>query len=373
MPRDVPFSVSRDDKRPLFLQVVDGLREAILGGYYAPGDTLPPYAKLAPMLGVSRIVTLSALRQLSAEGLVEARPRIGTVVRDLGAKQWRGHVVFAYPDIDVGYFQTMFAEALRTRLNENGYLFTRASVGRDASADRRHGFALLDAALVRSVDLVIALYDRPAIFRHLAGRGIPYAAILRSSTPPVGAVGLTRLDYERAVPDLVANCAASGIRRVVQIGWDRQMCDALPQLRAAGIKASSMMLQTDNGQGQFFSIEEAGRRGFDRILESGPPPRDTAFFFTDDYLLRGALTAMLAAGLKAPDDVRLVSWSNAGLGPAYLRELTRMEMDPAESGAVVADAVLAYLRTGRYPDGTVIGPQWRTGETLGGGANGGGG
>lgn len=365
MIRAIPFQIDRNDKRPLVRQVVDGVREAILGGYYAPGDTLPPYVKLATLLGVSRIVTLAALRQLSAEGLVEARPRIGTIVRDLSAKQWRGHVVFVYPESDVSYFQTMFAEMLRTHLNRAGYLFTRASVGHGASTDQRYDFALLDAALSRSVDYVVVLYDRPAIFRHLAERSIPYAAITRGQALPDGAVGLTHLDYERAVPDFAAACLAAGVRRVIQIDWDQQMCRATPLLRAAGIDAVSMSLRPDILQGTLFGVEDAGRRGFARLLASDRPPRDTAFLFADDYLARGALTAMSDAGLRAPEDIRLAIWSNAGLGPAYIRELSRMEMDPAESGAVVTDAVLAYLRTGRYPSGTFIGPHWIAGETMG--------
>ena len=39
--KTIPFSVSRNDSRTLFAQVSDGLREAIVSGYYAPGDVLP--------------------------------------------------------------------------------------------------------------------------------------------------------------------------------------------------------------------------------------------------------------------------------------------------------------------------------------------
>ena len=172
LPKKIPFSVSRDDRRTLVRQVVDGVREAVFGGYYAPGDSLPPYRELATLLGVSEIVTKNALRQLALEGVVESRTRRGSVVRDTGSKQWRGHVVFVCPDLDVGYFQTLFAETLRTRFNKEGYLFTRASVEhRDVAG--AYDLSLLDAALARSVDLAVVLYNRPAIFRHLAKRGSP--------------------------------------------------------------------------------------------------------------------------------------------------------------------------------------------------------
>ena len=41
-----------------------------------------------------------------------------------------------------------------------------------------------------------------------------------------------------------------------------------------------------------------------------------------------------------------------------------MEMNPAAAGGVVADAAMAYLRSGKYPVGTVIGPVWKKGETM---------
>lgn len=363
MKKRIPFKVRREDGVPLVRQVLDGMRDAIVGGYYAPGDALPPYAELAETLGVSQIVTKTALKRLVAEGFVAARPRVGSVVRDRSEKQWRGHVVFVCPDLDVGYFQTLFAETLRTRFNKEGYLFTRASVEhRDVAG--AYDLSLLDAALARSVDLAVVLYDRPAIFRHLAKRGIPYVTVSGAMEPPAGAAGLTRFDFNTAVPELVSACRAAGIRKVVQFRVPEPMCDAAPALRAAGISVSTITLKSDYARGKLFSIEESGRTGMMKFAASHRLGGDTLLFFTSDYLARGMLMAMEHLGIKAPDDVRVVSFTNAGLGPAYFRELTRMEMNPAAAGGVVADAAMAYLRSGKYPVGTVIGPVWKKGETM---------
>ena len=96
--KKIPFSINRNDARPLFNQVVDGFREAIFSGYYKPGDKIPSSRDLCPLLGVSRIVTQAALEQLVSEGLVASRPRIGSVVRDRNAKQWKGRVLFVVPE-----------------------------------------------------------------------------------------------------------------------------------------------------------------------------------------------------------------------------------------------------------------------------------
>lgn len=362
--KKIPFQIRRNEGRPLVRQIMDGFREAAVGGYYRPGDAIPPYAELAETLGVSQIVTKTAIRRLAAEGLLEARPRIGSVVRDRGEKHWRGHVVFVCPDLDVGYFQTLFSETLRTRLNREGYLFTRASVEhRDAAGT--YDLSLLDAALARSVDLAVVLYDRPAIFRHLAKRGVPYVAVAGLKKPPAGATGLTRFDFNTAVPELVAACRAAGVRKVVQFRLPEPMSNAAPALRAAGIAVTTITLKPDYAKGKLFSVEEEGRLGMAKLAASRRLDRDTLVFFTSDYLARGALMTMEHLDIKAPDDVRVAVFANAGLGPTYFRELTRMEMDPVAAGGVVADAALSCLRTGKYPVGTVIGPAWRRGETMG--------
>ena len=365
MTKAIPFSVNRNDTRSLVDQVADGLRSAIISGFYAAGDRMPSYRSLAPALGVSQIVTKEALRRIAAEGFVEARPRLGSVVRDRAAKQWRGRVVFVYSDLDVGYFQTILAEELCERLTKAGWLFTRIAVHAQ-SVGSRHDFSLLDAALASSIDLAIILFDRPEIFRDLSAKGVPFAAVSQDKAVPRGAVGAVHFDSNAAMPDFAAACREMGVGKVVQLGYSRHMCDATPALRAVGIDAETVFLPLKYSRGDLVGIEDAGRRAAMRLLKSGMPGRDTLLLFTDDYLARGAITATLAAGLKAPEDFRFATWSNSGLGPAYIRELSRMEMNPPDAGRAVAAAAVEYLDAGRFPKGVAIGPKWIAGETTGG-------
>ncbi len=65
---------------PLYAQIRDGVRSAVLTGALAPGMRLPPERELAASLGVNRTTTMRAYRELAADGVVEARPGRGTVV-----------------------------------------------------------------------------------------------------------------------------------------------------------------------------------------------------------------------------------------------------------------------------------------------------
>jgi GntR family transcriptional repressor for pyruvate dehydrogenase complex len=57
-------------RTPLYLQVAEQIRRAIIAGEIAPGDELPTERELAETFGVSRASVREALRSLRAEGLL---------------------------------------------------------------------------------------------------------------------------------------------------------------------------------------------------------------------------------------------------------------------------------------------------------------
>src|SRR5919201_3399338 len=65
---------------PLYRQIRDGVRSAVLTGALGAGTRLPPERELAPALGVNRTTITRAYQELAAYGVVEARPGRGTVI-----------------------------------------------------------------------------------------------------------------------------------------------------------------------------------------------------------------------------------------------------------------------------------------------------
>lgn len=62
-------------KNPVYLQVAEQMREAILAGQLSPGDQLPTERALCVQFGVSRASVREALRALQAQGLLSGRER----------------------------------------------------------------------------------------------------------------------------------------------------------------------------------------------------------------------------------------------------------------------------------------------------------
>ena len=351
----IPFAIDRNDARPLTSQVADGVRQAVVSGVFAQGDQVPSTRKLSRMLGVSEIVARAALRRLTKEGVLEARPRIGCVVRDQGAKQWRKRVIFVYEADETGFSQTMLAESLRKRLNAAGVLFTRSSVER--RPDGSYDLSLLDAALARSTDMAFVLYEKEPVLDLLARHGVPFVSIGRGRSHPLK-VGCSETDTAPAFASFAAACARAGVAQVVQFGWIEGSFDVAPALAAAGVPCRTRILKPDFSRGKPLAIEEAGFREFRRLGKSGGFSRDTLYFFCDDYLLNGALQALIGTGLKIPDDIRMATIANAGSGPCLAHRLPRIEFDEAQTGEAIAAAALEYLESGQYPSGACGGARW---------------
>lgn len=75
-----PLTVKATDSVPLYQQVYERLRTAILIGQIAPGTRIPSTRVLADALGVSRNTVMNAYDQLAAEGYIVSKEGSGTVV-----------------------------------------------------------------------------------------------------------------------------------------------------------------------------------------------------------------------------------------------------------------------------------------------------
>jgi DNA-binding transcriptional MocR family regulator len=73
--------LDRSNGLPLYRQICQGLREAILSGELAEGMRLPTERALANELGVNRTTVMNAYNELASEGLIEGHVGRGTLVR----------------------------------------------------------------------------------------------------------------------------------------------------------------------------------------------------------------------------------------------------------------------------------------------------
>jgi DNA-binding FadR family transcriptional regulator len=73
--------VKKLEQGGLHERVIDAIGQGIVGGEFQEESPLPTEAEMCKTLGVSRTALREALRVLAAKGLVEARRKVGTLVR----------------------------------------------------------------------------------------------------------------------------------------------------------------------------------------------------------------------------------------------------------------------------------------------------
>ena len=78
--RPVKHSIDKTSDLPLYLQIRNQIKSAILRGDLVEGQRLPSERQLATELGINRTTVVNAYRELAAEGLVEGHVGRGTIV-----------------------------------------------------------------------------------------------------------------------------------------------------------------------------------------------------------------------------------------------------------------------------------------------------
>ena len=92
--------------------------------------------------------------------------------------------------------------------------------------------------------------------------------------------------------------------------------------------------------------------------------RPDLVFFTDDFIALGGMQAIDALGIAVPDELKVVTWANFGMGPVYRKTFTRMEADPYRHGREVAKYVLDCLKFGKPLSAVRLTPEYKIGDTF---------
>ncbi len=88
--RPLPISLDRNQASPVYRQIYERIRNAILAGVLAPGTRLPSWNGLASQLGVARGTVKAAYDWLAGEGYVLGRGAAGTIVPPIFKPSKRG-------------------------------------------------------------------------------------------------------------------------------------------------------------------------------------------------------------------------------------------------------------------------------------------
>lgn len=360
----LPFSIDRSGSKSLIDQMVDGIKAAVASGHYQPGEKLPSVRALAELAGVSLIVPRLAIRRLEREGVVTTRPRIGTLVCDAGEKRWRGRILFVVPETDGNFMINIVTGEMRKGLAMRGYHLERVTV--PMRANGKYDFTFLDLAMKMRPDLIIVAFRRPDVIRRIRSLKIPFVVMGELDKGPVeGALGVVGITDVAAAQQFVRQCQRHGVKRVMEVGFYRASTGGVKRLfKESGIVCDTWVIRHKGDCRRHDLVGMSAAAAFERRLAGGRSWLPDAFYFNDDFVASGALTVLTHHGIRIPEDVKVVSFVNLGLGPIFYRKLTAFECDSFCFGKSIADVLLRFLDDGKWPGDLLYKVRYIPGETF---------
>src|ERR1700749_5219596 len=85
--------ISQTDGRPIYLQIMEQIRQRVVLGYWKPGEQIPSIRALAIALQISVITVKRAYLELEREGVIVTQHGKGSIVAPdptLGQRLYRG-------------------------------------------------------------------------------------------------------------------------------------------------------------------------------------------------------------------------------------------------------------------------------------------
>ena len=346
---------------PFHMQLAKMLKDDIARGVWKAGDVLPSIREFAERYHTSEKVPRKALALLAEEGWTMPRRGVGSILVDRGIdNRIRGRVLVYSRGTGYSYYSAEFMSIFDMRMLAGGYKTFVVNAGKRSEQDACRAFknllkekwslVVLRGGCSKALKLVV---DSARTFVFL-GDGAPMPSFCAPTC--IARVGT---NGGKALPDFIRECVRRRARRVVQFKYAEGAFDVAVMLTHAGVEVETV------GIGRKATQEEVSLSALSamrRFLAKQSLP--DLFLFTDDYLAQGALMALASAGVRIPEDVSVVTLSNKGLGPIWLKPLSRLEMDADAHAATFSDAVLGYLNTGSFPSSLELGSVWKRGETF---------
>jgi GntR family transcriptional regulator len=127
--------ISQSDSRPMYLQIMEQVKQRVAVGEWAPGDEIPSIRQLAMALRVSVITIKRAYLELEREGVIVTQ-------------QGKGSIVAPNPELSPRLYNEEFSEQLEkvARLGELLGLTSEEIARRTKEAAKRLNEGRMDEA-----------------------------------------------------------------------------------------------------------------------------------------------------------------------------------------------------------------------------------
>ena len=336
----------------LYRRIANALRRKIRGGAIPPGARLPSLNELATEWGANRLTVLRAIEELRASGdafsvraqgtFAAKRGEVPASTEPAAARTFQiGLLSRVLNPAEFGlYHQTMIA-GLYDGLDAVQANLLVIAAGTERPADlpdlmrRAHADAMIYMGAFEPELLREMLRDGPtAVVLDFDAGDLPVDGI-RVDNPEIGRLAVRHLLGLGVAPDELAILEGNP----ADLSSQRRLAGALEALSAAGARPGRSRREI----GGF--TRPGGRDAMRRLLADGTAPR--GLYCMNDEMAVGALDVLREAGLRVPEDVRIVGTDDSLWARTAVPSLTTVRIDARHMGS---QAVRLLLKRIANPD-----------------------
>lgn len=307
-----PISLRRSE--PAYRQIGNYYRQAILSGDLVCGTKLPAVQALAHQFQTSIFTIQTALTGLVEEGLLERKPRIGTIVRGSSSRLTSAGIYFSrnvWDNAEEGFYQAVCG-ALQAQLTDQN-VRTHVWLDTRPESERTTPFPpLLEAVKRREIQAVIAPLVSGSDLKWLPTI-TPATAFLASADLP----NQVNFDIPQMLKASLSQLREQGCRSVGIICTFEEVASKAMAGRG-GLRmsfydeflevAKELGMETRDAWMRVpeeypWHKEQYGYEEFLRLWDQEERPEGLLVY--PDLAARGALTALLARHVSVPKELKL--------------------------------------------------------------------
>ena len=352
-------------KRIISEEIADALCKELQGGHYKAGDVLPSVDSLRRRFGVGEYVVRHALQRLRDQGFISLKQGIGAVATGVALGTWNGRIAFIAVDTSASYFRQKLAIQLAKRFRGEGWDFVPIFI--EQNKDGLMDVSQIRRSAVNGLDFAILITDQSQVAEVCDELSIPYVVLNGYMHDFPNAKAVIREDHGKCFTELIRTLRERKVRTLLEFDIERKMDRSFKnQLFESGISVRRVLCKWQNDDP--LHLGEVKRHGYDMVASffadkthrAHPPD---VILFDDDYIAEGGILALVESGLRIPEDVKVVTYSNNGNEPVAGVTLARIDNNPVSYGDTVAEYMLKLL-SGSHVSLPRI--QWRfiPGESL---------
>lgn len=284
-------------------QVVSAIRERIIQGALTPGDRLPTWVELERHFSVGRVTVMRAMSKLRRDGFVRSDSTRGTFVADRLPHLNRYALLFPTgPDSDgwsrLWWMIARRAAAITNESQKHVEIFYGVS---DDPENESHQRLLAELRAHRFAGVIFA--GKPTEISR---------TVTNWPAVPKVVVGTAEIGHPRVYPDFSSfyqraarRFQQAGVRRVALIVNANAADYAGPALAAAGVNVPehwrfAVHIKTRTTAGKIARL----------LMERPAADRPEGLLVCDDNLVPSVLSGVVQAGVRCPDELRIIAEAN---------------------------------------------------------------